>query len=251
MKIVGIIQARMSSTRLPGKVLLETMGRPMILLMLERVARCKLMDSIWLATSDDKSDDQLASVVERAGYNVFRGSLENVLSRFWHIGKREKANAIVRLTGDCPLHDPEVIDSVINHFLNNKDNVYYVSNVQPPTYPDGLDTEVFYYSVLDEAHKKTTSVHDIEHVVPYIRRKVADSGRKSNFYGPADFSHLRWTLDEPEDYDFINNVYQDLYPYHKDFTWLDVIAWLTKYPEMIALNSIHKRNEGLKKKSNV
>ena len=241
----------MSSTRLPGKVLLETAGRPIILLMLERVSHCKRMDSIWLATSDDKSDDQLASVVEEAGYNVFRGSLENVLSRFWHLGKKEKADVIVRLTGDCPLHDPEVIDSVINHFLSNKDNVDYVSNVLPPTYPDGLDTEVFYYSVLDEAYKKTASVHDIEHVVPYIRRKAADNGRESNFYGPADFSHLRWTLDEPEDYDFIKNIYQDLYPSQKDFTWLDVIAWLTKYPEKIALNSMHKRNDGLKKKPNV
>jgi len=246
MKIVGIIQARMSSTRLPGKVLLETVGKPMILLMLERVARSKLVDSIWLATSDEKSDDQLASVVEKAGFNVFRGSLENVLSRFWHIGKDEKANAIVRLTGDCPLHDPEVIDSVINHFLNNKDNVDYVSNVLPPTYPDGLDTEVFYYSILDEAYKHSVAVHDIEHVVPYIRRKVADSGRKSNFYGPADFSHLRWTLDEPEDYDFINNVYQEIYPSHKDFTWLDVLAWLTRNPQRLTMNQMHKRNARLK-----
>ncbi|MDP6178273.1 MAG: glycosyltransferase family protein, partial [Desulfatiglandales bacterium] len=194
MKTVGIIQARMSSTRLPGKALLEAVGKPLILLMLERVSRCKRIDRLWLATSKEKADDPLSGCVEKAGYKVFRGSLENVLSRYWHIGEMEKAGAIVRLTGDCPLHDPEVIDLVIDHFLKNRKNVDYVSNVLPPTYPDGLDTEVFTFSVLDLAHKNATSQFDLEHVVPYIRRSVQESGRQSNFVGPSDFSHLRWTL---------------------------------------------------------
>ena len=105
-------------------------------------------------------------MVEKAGYNIFRGSLDNVLSRFWHISKQQKADVIVRLTGDCPLHDPEVIDSVINHFLENQKDKDYVSNFLPSTYPDGLDTEVFTFSALDSAYKNATSPFDLEHVVP-------------------------------------------------------------------------------------
>ena len=140
MKIVGIIQARMSSTRLPGKVLLEAGGKPLIVHMLERVSRSRLLNQVWLATSEEKGDDLLAEVVGNLGYDVFRGSLDNVLSRFHHIGKQAKADVIVRLTGDCPLHDPGVIDSVVGLFLDRKDASDYVSNVLPPTFPDGLDT---------------------------------------------------------------------------------------------------------------
>ncbi len=242
MKIVGIVQARTSSTRLPGKVLLDGAGKPLILHMLERVSKSAYMDSLWLATSNDETDNVLAELVEREGYNVFRGSLENVLSRFWHIGKMEKADVIVRLTGDCPLHDYNVIDLVIDHFIKNQDMVDYVSNVLPPSYPDGLDTEVFTFSILDEAYYNSTSSKELEHVVPYIRNKVKKSGRISNFRGPADFSHLRWTLDEPEDYQLIKAVYEDLYKKDKYFGWLDVIAWQTRDLARLSINSIHKRN---------
>ena len=247
MKIVGIIQARTASKRLPGKVLLKVMGKPLIILMLERVSRSKLIDSLWLATSDEKSDDNLADKAEEAGYPVFRGSLDNVLSRFWHIAKQEKADAIVRLTGDCPLHDPLVIDSVVEFFSKNRSRYDYVSNVLPPTYPDGLDTEIFTFSALEDAFKNAKSTFDLEHVVPYIRRVAKKRGRMGNLNGPADFSRLRWTVDEPEDYAFIKSIYEDLYPKKKIFGWLDVIAWQTKDPERFKFNAMHKRNEGLKK----
>jgi len=247
MKIVGIIQARMSSTRLPGKVMLKAVGKPLIINMLERVNRCNLLDSLWLATSDEESDNRLANTVEKRGFNVFRGSLNNVLSRFRHIGNLEKADVIVRLTGDCPLHDPSLIDRVIRHFLENRGGVDYVSNVLPPTYPDGLDTEVFSFSALDAAYQEAGSTFDLEHVTPYIRKNAIDEARESNFSGPADFSHLRWTLDEPEDYAFIKKVYEDLFPINSDFGWLDVIAWLTNNPERLQINSMHKRNTGLVK----
>lgn len=232
----------MSSTRLPGKVLLPAAEKPLILHMLERVSRCKLCDSLWLATSEDRSDDPLSIAVEAAGYDVFRGSLNNVLSRFWEIACQEKADAVVRLTGDCPLHDAGVIDTVISHFLENEQEKDYVSNVMPPTYPDGLDTEVFGFSILKEANNNAGSSFDLEHVTPYIRKKVNHSGRQSNFFGPADFSHLRWTLDQPEDYAFIKNVIEDLYPVKKEFGWMDVIAWLTEDPKRLQINSIYKRD---------
>ena len=245
MKIVGIIQARMSSTRLPGKVLLKAAGEPLIVHMLERVSRSRLLNHVRLATSEEKADDLLAEVVEKSGYNVFRGSLDNVLSRFHHIGKQAKADVIVRLTGDCPLHDPEVIDSVIGFFLDHKDACDYVSNVLPPTFPDGLDTEVFTFTVLDEAYRKACSSFDLEHVVPYVRRTSKERGRIANYFGPADFSHLRWTVDEPEDYEFVKTIFDELYPQRKEFGWLDVIAWQTKDPKRLLKNAMHMRNAGL------
>lgn len=238
----------MSSTRLPSKVMLEVFGKPLILMMLERVARCALLDGLWLATSDDPSDDPLAETVKDAGYKVFRGSLENVLSRFWHIGKSEGADAVVRLTGDCPLHDPEVIDAVIDMYARNRGGMDYVSNVLPPTFPDGLDTEVLSFELLDLSYRNATEKQDLEHVVLWARRRVSETGRKGNFVGPADFSHLRWTLDEPQDYAFITQVYEGLYAKKREFGWLDVVAWLTQDPKRLMMNSMHERNEGSRKK---
>jgi spore coat polysaccharide biosynthesis protein SpsF (cytidylyltransferase family) len=123
----------------------------------------------------------------------------------------------------------------------------YVSNVLPPTYPDGLDTEVFAFSALEAAHQHASSPFDLEHVTPYIRRKALDRGREGNFCGPADFSHLRWTLDESEDYVFIKRVLEDLYPVKEEFGWLDVIAWLTEDPQRLRINSMYKRNARLTK----
>ena len=115
----------------------------------------------------------------------------------------------------------------------------------PPTYPDGLDTEIFSFDALDDAFKNAKSTFDLEHVVPYIRRSAKAMNRIGNVFGPADFSHLRWTLDEPEDYEFIKKVYEDLFPINSDFGWLDVIAWLTNDPQRLKINSMHERNTGL------
>jgi spore coat polysaccharide biosynthesis protein SpsF (cytidylyltransferase family) len=215
--------------------------------MLERMGRSRLLNDLCLATSEKREDDLLASTVEKAGFKVFRGSLDNVLSRFWHVGQMAKAEAVVRLTGDCPLHDPVVVDEVVKHFVEYSSHADYVSNVLPPTYPDGLDTEVFTFAALDSAYHRATSLSDLEHVTPYIRREAAVKGRTSNYTGPSQFSHLRWTLDEPEDYELIRKVFEDLYPVKKDFGWLDVVAWQTQDPQRLQINSMHKRNEGLNK----
>jgi len=245
MKVVAIVQARMSSSRLPGKVLLTAAGKPLIIHLLERVKRCQRIQAVWLATSQETEDDTLASRVENEGFNVFRGSLDNVLSRFWHVGQQQQADVLVRLTGDCPLHDPAVIDTVVGHFLKNSKKYDYVSNVLPPTYPDGLDTEVFTFESLDEAYQNVTSTIDIEHVTPYIRKGALDRGRLGNVSGPSDFSHLRWTLDEKEDYELIRQVFEDLYPSKEDFGWLDVLAWQTQKKERLEINAKYTRNEGL------
>jgi spore coat polysaccharide biosynthesis protein SpsF (cytidylyltransferase family) len=245
MKIVAVIQARTSSTRLPGKVLLEAVGKPLILLMLERVSRSKLIDELWLATSDDESDDALSGVVEQAGYLVFRGSLNHVLSRYWLIARRSGADVIVRLTGDCPLHDPDVIDAVVRYYLEKRDEKDYVSNVFPATFPDGLDTEVFSFTSLDAAYRECQSAFDQEHVTPSIVRKAVRDGREANFEGRPDFSHLRWTVDQPEDYELAKAIFTDLYPPEGEFSWLDIVAWQTKDPSRLRINHMYQRNANL------
>jgi len=232
----------MSSTRLPGKVLLEAVEKPLLIHMLDRISRCSVLDEVWVATSKEEDDNPIADIVDQAGYRVFRGSLNNVLSRFYDIGSQTKADIIVRLTGDCPLHDPKIIDRVIDFYLNHREKFDYVSNVLPPSFPDGLDTELFTFQLLADAYQNATSTFDLEHVVPYIRRTSKENGRRGNFTGPADFSHLRWTLDEPEDYQLIKEVFEDLYLTNHDFGWLDVLAWITQDPRRLTLNSKHERN---------
>lgn len=244
MKIIGVIQSRMSSTRLPGKVLFEAAGKPLLLHMLDRVSRSRFIDEVWVATSVEKDDDPIAAIVEQAGHNIFRGNLDNVLSRFYHIADQVKADIIVRLTGDCPLHDPDIIDRIIDFYLAHQEKVDYVSNVLPPSYPDGLDTEVFTFQILADAYQNAASSFDLEHVVPYIRRTSKENDRIGNFLGPADFSHLRWTLDETEDYDLIRQVFEAQAKEGKDFGWLDVMAWMTRDPARFNINAKHKRNEG-------
>ncbi len=237
----------MSSSRLPGKVLLEAAGRPVILHMLERLNRCRTLTGLWLATSVESSDDRLAEVVTTAGFQVYRGSLDHVLSRYWEIACRTEADAVVRLTGDCPLHDPDVVDEVVSFYLDTPGRWDYVSNVLPPTYPDGLDTELFTSSALKEAYRNAKSPFELEHVTPWIRDVAGEKGRLANVSGQADFSHLRWTLDEPEDYDLIREIIEDVGKTKKDFGWLDVVAWMTRDPRRFHINSKHKRNEGTSK----
>lgn len=247
MKVVAIVQARMGSTRLPGKVLLPAAGEPLIVHMMRRVKRCRTFDALWLATSVEPEDDRLDEVVRAAGFSVFRGSEEDVLSRYAEIARREKADLVVRLTGDCPLHDPAVVDEVVAFAGAHVREYDYVSNALIPSYPDGLDVEVCTRAALDEAHARAVLPVQREHVTPYIHRFNEGSGpfRVHNVRGVADFSHLRWTLDEPADYEFIQRVYDRLFPISPDFGWLDVIALLTSSPDLLTINGHIARNEGL------
>jgi len=238
MRTVGIVQARMGSSRLPGKVLMPAVGTPLIVHMLRRVSRCRTLDALWLATSVNRENDPLEACVAAEGHKVFRGSEEDVLSRFWSIAKAEGAQLVVRLTGDCPLHDPEVIDDVVAFARAHENDYAYVGNALRPTYPDGLDVEVCTAAALDHAYRHATDPRDREHVMPYIHRFHIDPGAAHVFHfrGPADFSHLRWTLDGPADYTFIREVLERLLPQAPDFCWLDVVALLTREPQLLQLN---------------
>jgi spore coat polysaccharide biosynthesis protein SpsF (cytidylyltransferase family) len=243
--VIGIVQARIGSSRLSGKMLLPVLGEPVIVQMLRRVSRARRLGALWLATGDDAPNDELARAVETAGFSVFRGSESDVLDRFHRLALREKADVVVRLTGDCPLHDASVVDLVVEQFVSASPHRVYGSNVFPPTYPDGLDTEVFDFAALDALARTSQNKMEREFVTMGIHRRYHDGGEKPpivNVSGPSDFSHLRWTLDYASDFEFIRQVYEALHPTNPDFGWLDVVALQTKQPELLSYAKVQARN---------
>ncbi len=245
-KVVAIIQARTSSSRLPGKVLKEVLGKPMILLELERLQRCKLIDKIMLATSADESDALLTETVKNAGYMVYQGNLDDVLDRYYQCAKLSNPIHVVRITGDCPLIDPQIVDSVISNHLQDGND--YTSNVLGDvTFPDGLDTEVMKFSVLEQAWKEAKLVSEREHVTQYIIKHPELFKQGSVRCDKGNFGAERWTVDEPEDFDFICTVYEKLYPSNPAFFMEDILDLLQKHPELRKMNQGFERNEGLMK----
>lgn len=226
--VVILVQARMSSKRLPGKVTRPLAGQPSILRMMARVAQVSLADERWLVTSQDPSDDELFRLTQAAGINCFRGSLEDVLGRFVAACPRS-ADTVVRLTGDCPLIDPGLVDAVIREHLAAQPNVDYSSNAVERTQPDGLDVEVFSRSILERAAREATLTSDREHVTPWIIR----AGRKRAHRQRVDLSALRWTLDTEADYQNIAAIYEALHPMKPHFDRFDVYRLLVSEPSLI------------------
>ena len=241
MKTVAIIQARMQSTRLPGKVMRPICGEPMINLILERLSKAKRIDQIVLATSEDPANDQLVKTVSELGYTVYRGSENDVLDRYYQVAKEVGADIIVRITGDCPLIDPALVDEVIEKFLEA--GVEYICNISPPTYPDGLDVEVFTFTALAKAWKHAKKPNQREHVTPYIRE--SDEFSHLNFSSNINYSNERWTVDELEDFEVIQKICEHFYP-RKNFGWLEVLALRNVHPEFFIANRHLVRNEGAK-----
>jgi len=244
--ILAIVQARVSSSRLPGKVLRPLMGRAMILCELERLSRSVRIDQIVLATSEDASDDPLAETVHAGGYTVFRGSLGDVLGRYYACAKEYGAAHVVRITGDCPLIDPAVVDEVVALHLSGG-NDYTSNTLGEATYPDGLDTEVMRFAALERAHREARLPSEREHVTQYIVKHPELFRQGGLRYAGDSLGHLRWTVDEPEDFAFVQSVYERLYPEHRDFTMRDILDLLAKRPELSCLNEGFARNEGMKK----
>ncbi len=239
MKIVAIVQARMGSTRLPNKVMKDINGKPMIELLLERLSCSNELDQIVVASSEDKKNDILQDFVESLGYQCTRGSEVDVLNRFYNAAKESSADVIVRITGDCPLVDFELVDKCIKEFKAAK--VDYFSNITPPTYPDGLDIEVFSFGALSKAQTEATSSFDREHVTPYLRNNESIS--KAGMTNVEDLSALRWTVDDPEDLIVIEAVFEHFYP-NNSFSWTEVLDLYKNSPELFEMNSETKRNEG-------
>ena len=242
--MLAIIQARFSSTRLPGKVMKPLVGRPMIERQVERVCRAKSVQRVILATSDRASDDVLARLCEDMDVGCFRGSLEDVLDRYYRAVLQFGAESVVRLTGDCPLVDPDVIDRAVDVYMQQRAD--YVSNTIVPTYPDGLDVEVLSVRALECAWREAALPSEREHVTPFIY-KHPDRFRLAELRGNPNLSTLRWTVDAPEDFEFVRRVYEALYPANPEFRLRDILALLEREPSLQELNAGHRRNEGYQK----
>jgi spore coat polysaccharide biosynthesis protein SpsF len=234
MKTVAIVQARMGSTRLPGKVLQDLAGEPMLARVVNRTCRAKTLQEVVIATTTNVVDDVIVKLCEARSWSWFRGSEEDVLDRYYHAAKKYQADFIVRITSDCPLIDPEVIDHVVQEFLERQPEVDYASNTWPRrTFPRGLDTEVMRMDVLERAWREDRNPAWREHVTPYIYRNP-DRFRIHNVVSPVDYSAMRWTVDTQEDLAFVRKIYD--YFGHDRFSWREVLKVLEEHPEWVEIN---------------
>ncbi|HWO75376.1 MAG TPA: glycosyltransferase family protein [Bacillus sp. (in: firmicutes)] len=240
--ILAIIQARVSSSRLPGKVLKPILGLPLLLLQIERVKQSKHIDYLIVATSKEASDDPIEKLCLDHQIPCFRGELENVLDRFYHAAIPFSPEHIVRFTGDCPLSDPELIDDIIGFHLHG--NFDYTSNTIEPTFPDGLDVEVFRFRCLKQAWKEAALPYQKEHVTPFIYEHPTRF-KLGIYKNHKDLSHLRWTVDEAADFELVKKVYEALYPVNPNFTTEEILLFLESHPDIQNLNKHIQRNKGL------
>lgn len=236
--IISIIQAHMSSTRLPHKIVLDLCGQPALYRMIERVRQSKMLDNIVIATSTETCDDIVVELCKEWGVHTFRGSDSDVLSRYWGAAQEFPADVYVRMTSDCPLMVSDVVDKTVSFFLEN--NFRYVSNSidsgnfeRKSNYPDGIGCEVFSRSLLQEAAQNATEPYEHEHVTPYMYWKQDSIGALP---GNEDLSMFRITLDTKEDYEVISRVYDALYQPGNTFNLDDIIRYLEAHPEVVAIN---------------
>ncbi len=239
---LGVLQARMTSSRLPGKVLEPVVGEPMIGRQIERVRRSALLDGLVVATSVDPADDVLVEYLRGLDVPVVRGSLDDVLARFIGAIDAYSPDVVVRLTADCPLASAVVIDRVIEAFLES--DADYASNTLSPSYPDGLDVEVVRVDALRWVAAHSTDPHEREHVTLGVYRRP-ERFRCLNVSGDVDLSALRWTVDNPEDLAFVREVYQELYADNPTFDVSDVLGLLDRRPELLRTASDSARNAAL------
>lgn len=235
MKTVAIVQARMTSTRLPGKIMRPVLGKPLLELLVERIKRAKGVDEVVIATTTNADDDQVEGLTQRLGIGCFRGSEHDVLDRVLRAAHAFDAGLIVEITGDCPLIDSRVIDKLLEVYHAN--DYDYVANVLKRTYPRGLDTQVFATSVLDEVARLTDDPVDHEHVSLYIyehpeRFKLhnVESGL------PEEYWDLRLTVDTPDDFELIRRIYEELYPSNPAFAIEDIVELFHRQPELRSIN---------------
>lgn len=234
MTTVIIVQARMSSTRLPGKVLLPLAGKPMLIRLIERLGRVQRAHAIVVATTTNVADHPIVDECALLNVPCFRGSEHDVLSRYAEVARLHAADVVVRITSDCPLIDPALIDLVISSY-HGQGGSDYVSNMLPPTWPYGMAVEVFSARALEEAQAEAAQAAEREHVTPFIYWRP-ERYRVRNVASPVDLSHHRWTVDTPEDYELVRRLFETLYPVHPQFSQDDVLAVLAAHPDWLTLN---------------
>ena len=242
MNIAAIIQARTGSKRLPNKVISLLSGKTVLWHVVQRTLCAKLLDGVIVATTTNPKDDIIAEICTQNNFLLFRGSEDDVLDRYYQCAKTYNVKNIVRITADCPLMDPNIIDKVVQYFLDH--DYDYVSNRIIPTYPDGLDVEVFSFETLEKNWKETTLLSDREHVTTYIEDHP-EIFKISNVRQDIDLSYLRWTVDYKKDFEFVSEIYKKLYKKKPIFLMEDVLQLLEKHPELTKMNTGIRRNEGI------
>ncbi len=242
-KTVALVQARMSATRLPGKVLMTIKGKTLLEIEMERLQQATRLDQIVIATTTNPADDAIEALAKKKGWACFRGDENDVLDRFYQAAKEFKADVIVRITGDCPFHDPLVVDKLVSFYFKNADKYDYVSNVEPATYPDGMDLWVFPFRTLEKAWKEAKLKSEREHVCPYMW-KNPDKFRIGHLSSPVDYSHHRWTVDNAADFDVVKTIYEALYREGTIFYMEEILQFLEKNPSLKKLNTEEIRDAG-------
>lgn len=233
MRTLIIVQARMTSTRLPGKVLLPLAGEPMLTRLLERLRRVQRAHGIVIATTTNATDEPIAALCAQLDVACHRGSELDVLSRYADAARLHLADVVVRITSDCPLIDPALIDQVIAVYQEGDSDC--VSNMLPPTWPYGMAVEVFSATALQQAHAEAKQPAEREHVTPFLYAHP-ERYRLRNVTSPVDLSQHRWTVDTPEDYELVRRLFEALYPVRPHFTQNDILAVLDVHPDWIAIN---------------
>jgi spore coat polysaccharide biosynthesis protein SpsF len=240
MKILAVVQARTGSTRLPGKVLMPLAGRPLLQRMVERVLAASTPSEVLVATTLDPADDRIANLADLMGVDCYRGHRIDLLDRHYAAGLSRQADAVVKIPSDCPLIDPGVIDRVIECYAGRARRADYVSNLHPPTYPDGNDVEVIGMAALERAWKNATEPFDREHTTPYIWTRPREF-RLANVSWESGLDHSRthrWTIDHPEDYEFMAAVYKELWTIRRPlFALADILSLLERRPDITAINA--------------
>ncbi len=239
MNILLIVQARHDSKRLPGKVLKKINDKTIIEILLNNLKKLDFVDKIVVSTSKNKSNDNLANHIKDTGFEVFRGAEDDVLDRFYKTAKKYSAKNVIRITADCPLIDIKILDQVVKLFFKKK--VDYCSNTSPPTWPDGLDVEIFKFSILEKAWKNATTQYDREHVTSYMRNNLEIS--QENYFNVTDASDERWTVDEEDDLKVISKIIKNFGPKY-DFSFENIMDFKRKNPNYFMANKSIKRNEG-------
>ena len=242
MTVVAVVQARTGSTRLPGKVLLDLAGQPMLARHVERLRRAQSIERVVVATTTQPADDAIVSLCTAHGWEWSRGSETDVLDRYYRTAVAHRADVVVRVTADCPLIDPEVTDRVVGEFLARQPDVDYASNGLPRrTFPRGLDTEVMRFDALERAWREDTDPASREHITPYLYR-TPGRFRVHGVTNPDDQSAQRWTVDTPEDLALVRRIFEHFG--HDRFSWLEVLALLADHGDWLQLNR-HVRQKAL------
>lgn len=236
MKVVIIDQARMASTRLPGKVLKPVLGKPLLEYQIERLRRAARAHEIVIATTTNPSDDVLVAFCRQRGVKVYRGSELDVLSRYYGAAKAFGADVVVRVTSDCPVIDPAVVDQVIGHYLDHRDEYDYVSNTQVRSFPRGMDAEVFSMEALELAYREGRLDYEREHVTPFLYRHP-ERFRVGQWVFPENRGDERWTVDTPEDFELLRRIIEALYPGKPEFTLADILQLLDRHPDWRQINA--------------